>query len=93
MTSNSKRYKRKADALVQREIDQELVVLNTRTGNIHQLNAVAACIWRELEHDNDLVVLAENVAQEFSVDKGTAIRDTEVFIAELDKLGLLEELE
>jgi len=93
MVTNTPHFRRNQRFLAERQIDDEYVLVNTDTGNVHQLNPVAACIWRGLEEDSTLATLAEAVAQEFSVEPETALRDVELFVAELRKLELLEQVE
>jgi hypothetical protein len=88
----TKLYRKHANSLIQRNIGDECVIVNTRSGNIHQLNPVAACIWHKLEEDMGLESLAAILVEEFTVDAETALRDAEAFVTELRNLELIEEL-
>ncbi len=41
-------YRKAAAGLIERGVDDEVVVLDQRTGEVHQLNPVGSCIWRSL---------------------------------------------
>jgi hypothetical protein len=93
MNTSPPHFRRNKRFLAERQIDDEYVLVNTDTGNVHQLNPVAACIWRGLEENSSLRTLADAVAQEFSVEPAKALRDVELFVAELFQLELIEHVE
>jgi hypothetical protein len=71
-------------------IDGEGVLMDLRAGNALGLNAVGVFVWSRLATlTPDEIVLG--VAQEFRVERETAQRDVEAFLADLQARGLLAE--
>jgi hypothetical protein len=85
-----KRYRKHSKSLIEKEIDDECVIVDTLSGNVHQLNPAAACIWRNLEHDMDIMSLARILHETFKVDMVAALADAETCVTELCDLGLIE---
>ena len=83
-------YRKVLDGLTEREVEGELVILHGATGEVHQLNPVAACIWRNLRQDANIEMLVGLVAEQFEVDSETARADVERFLAKLTTLRLVE---
>lgn len=81
-------YTQRVDVTV-REIDGEIVVLDERTGYIHQLNPTASFIWRLSNGENSSHEIAEMMAQSFDVDEAVAAKDTDDTIEKLCNLELL----
>ena len=88
----TKRYQKTSNKLIQKNINEESVIVNIATGNVHKLNPVASCIWQNLAEDKDTGWLTATLIEEFKVDLATAQRDVETFTAELVNLGWLEEI-
>lgn len=86
-----KTYQKRKNGVVERQIGDELVLVDNRNGYVHQLNEVGACIWRNLMDDVSLETLAEMVCREFDVDAETARRDVDGFLSELSRLKMIEE--
>ena len=83
-------YRKVTDGLTEREVEGELVILHGTTGEVHQLNQVAACIWRNLQQDTSIESLIGQVAEQFEVDRQTAHDDVNRFLANLTVLKLVE---
>ena len=83
-------YRKRSDALIQRAIGDEDILLNRGNGHVHQLNASATCIWRKMADDMDIEALAEILRESFSIDAATALADANQFVTELNKLNLIE---
>jgi hypothetical protein len=72
-----------------REIDGELLVLDTRSDLIHQFNRTACFIWRMCEEQAAPEVIAAALAREFEVDEETARHDVAKTLSRLQSLNLL----
>lgn len=83
-------YRRVTTNLTEREVGGELVILHVETGEVHQLNQVAACIWKNLKQDTSVDFLVDKVAEQFEVDRKTAHDDVDRFLADLTSLKLVE---
>jgi hypothetical protein len=80
---------RRDDALMVREIDGEILILDGRSDRIHKLNATASFIWRRCEEGATAQGIASALADEFAVDAQTALADVGRTIDELRALDLL----
>jgi hypothetical protein len=83
-------YRKVTDGLTEREVEGELVLLQSDTGNVHQLNHVAACVWRHLEEDAGIEALIDHVTGQFAIDRETAQSDINKLLDDLAALGLIE---
>ncbi len=72
-----------------REIDGELVALDTRANLVHQLNATASLIWRLAADGCDVDEIAAAVTSEYDIDLTDAYRDVCETLARLQALKLL----
>ena len=79
---------RKAGLLV-REVDGEVLVLDTESDRIHQLNVSASFIWRQLATGASAEDIAESLAIQFDVDEDVAHGDVSAILRELMRLGIL----
>ncbi|MBA3623697.1 MAG: PqqD family protein [Methylibium sp.] len=80
---------RREESLMVREIDGELLVLDMRSDQIHQLNRTAAFIWRMCDERATLQAIAAALACEFMVDEETALEDVAKTLSLLQHLHLL----
>lgn len=72
-----------------REIDGEIVVLDTRSNQVHQLNRTASFIWRMCSQGTTPQALASALAVEFEVDEATAFEDVVKTLEQLGSINLL----
>lgn len=86
-------YRKVVTGLTEREIDGEIVVLNPETGDVHQFNKVASCIWRALDQYPEVGQLVRNVLDKFDVDERTAKQDVQRFLEEMVSRRLVEAIE
>ena len=75
--------------VTQREVDDELVVLNRGTKQVHQLNRTATYIWKELDKKKSVEEIAQSMARHFDVPPKRALLDVRRVVEELRSLGLL----
>jgi hypothetical protein len=74
-----------------RSVDDELIILDVRSGRYFGLNDVGALIWGLLDGDHDRDALLAAVTTEFDVDEATAGDDLDALLAQLRDAGLVED--
>jgi hypothetical protein len=76
------------DAITTR-LGDETIVLDHKTGTYFQLDPIASRIWEALCAQHDLDALVQQIAEEAEVAYGQVHLDTEQFLADLLKRGLI----
>lgn len=77
--------------LTWRDLNGELVVLNSKNGDYHIFNKVGRVIWlavAEKKSDDEIKAL---VIDEFDIDSKTALNDIRNFIKDMTHRNLFEE--
>ena len=77
------------NGLLVREVEGEVLVLDTEADQIHQLNTSASMIWRlhaEGMAANEITIA---LVSEFDIDHDTADRDVEAALARFRELHLI----
>ena len=77
------------ESLLVREISGEILVLDTRSNQIHQLNRTASFIWRLCSERATPQAIASALATEFEVHEQTALEDVLETLSKLRSLKLL----
>jgi len=77
---------------MEREVDQEILLLDTESDQIHQLNQTATFIWRRCDEIASPEHLAILLAQEFNVPEHVALRDVGDTLSRLRALNLIVEV-
>ena len=72
-----------------RQIDGELVILDSRNERMHSLNAVAAFIFEQIDGRRTEAEIWCEVVASFEVSPDVAERDTLQCLAQLRELGLV----
>jgi hypothetical protein len=80
---------RRLGALIERELEDGVLLLDTESGRIHQLNETAGFIWRRCQGAATPAEIASSMAQEYGVDHAVAARDVEELLAKLKALSLV----
>lgn len=80
---------RREEFLRVREVDGEILVLDTLSNQIHQLNRTASFIWRMCEAGAAPAAIVSNFAAEYGVDADTAQKDVMETLSTLRSLNLL----
>lgn len=75
--------RRKLTAVTIREVDRDLLVLDSEAQRIHQLNQTASFIWRCCDIAPSAESIARILATEYEVDEHIALQDV---IETLDRL-------
>jgi Coenzyme PQQ synthesis protein D (PqqD) len=78
--------RRRLKAVMVREVDQEILLLDIESNLIHKLNQTASFIWQRLDEVCSADELARGLAKEFEVEEHVAQGDV------LEMLGKLIEL-
>lgn len=71
------------------EIDGELLILDRRDGNIHQLNAAASYIWEHCTGELSAGEIAAQLAADFDIARSRAEDDVAETLKRFCLLGLL----
>ena len=85
------------DSIVSREIVGEVVLVPIRRtvgqlDSIYSLNEIAARIWNLIDGTRSIGRIAEQIADEYDVEREVAIRDTAELCKELIELGVAREI-
>ena len=74
-----------------REIEGEVLVLDTEADKIHQLNVTASYIWNMCDGATPANEIAAALAMEFDIGQDKAIKDVLDTVAALRERNLIEE--
>jgi predicted Rdx family selenoprotein len=75
--------------LVSTMMDDEMVLLNTDTGEYFVLNKVGALIWEQLESAAENSQIINEITKRFEVTREQAEHDFKGFLNELEEKGLI----
>jgi hypothetical protein len=73
-----------------RDLDSDLVLLDTVANQIHQLNQTASFIWRNVDEAPSPERLAGLLAEAFDVDEQVAQHDVHAALERFSALNLVE---
>lgn len=82
------RYKQRENLTVQ-AVDDEILILDLESNQIHQLNSSASFIWRLCDGETSIDQLANIFSDHFEVEPDTAQTDVKNVTAQLCEMGLL----
>ena len=74
-----------------RDVDHDVLLLDTESDLIHQLNQTASFIWRKCDEAPSVTEIAELLATEFDVEVHIALRDVVETLSRLKALNLIVE--
>jgi hypothetical protein len=77
------------EAVMVREIEREMLLLDTESNLIHKLNQTASFIWRSLGEVRSSEELARRLANEYEVEEHLALRDVVETLRRLMQLNLV----
>ena len=83
MTFDENSVWQRIPALPFQEMDEELIVVDPATRQVHLLNATAARIWALLADAQRLPALVETLAAEFEASSADLRADVESFLTEM----------
>ncbi|WP_374359102.1 PqqD family protein [Thermomonas sp.] len=81
--------RRSPDALAT-QVDGDVMMLVLSTGMYHSLSGVAARIWELLETPATLDGISARIADEYAIPLERSRTDTQMFLEDLLRAGLLE---
>ena len=80
----------RAEDLVWRKIDGEIVILTEDGRKIHTLNSVGSAIWELADGSKNLSEIAETICERFDVTPEQAENDITEFCRELSEKNILQ---
>ena len=81
--------RKKVTGVTIREVDRDLLLLDTGTQRIHQLNATASFIWRCCGEVDSAEENARLLTAEYAVEDQVALRDVAETLGRLRELQLV----
>ena len=85
-------FQKTEGTVISREIDDELLVLDTESDRIHQLNRTASIIWRLCDASTSTDTIVSTLTEAFDVPRETAERDVAATLQQLQDLQLIVDL-
>lgn len=79
----------RSESVVFSELDDQVVMLDSRAGRYYELDVIGARIWMLLKDRLTLAQLRDALTAEYDVDDETCLRDLASFLEELAALGLV----
>jgi len=90
----AKRYRRDPDVVCRRVAAEVILVpirKNVREVGIYRLNEVAGFVWDRLDGTRTIEDLARDIAEAYAVDEATALRDLDLLLEKLSRMGGVHE--
>jgi hypothetical protein len=81
--------RKREGGVMTREVDREVLVLDTESNLIHKLNQTASFIWRALDTVRSSDEVARMLANEYEVEEHVAVRDVVDTVHKLLQLKLV----
>jgi len=72
-----------------RNVDQETVIVDKNTGEVHQLNPTASYIWDQFDGSTTIDRVITSLSNEFNIDADQASVDVNTVVRQLQELKLL----
>ena len=77
------------NGLMEREVDGEILLLDTESNLIHQLNKTASLIWRKCQDGASAAEIAASLAENFDVEEDKVRSDVQRAIDQFTALGII----
>jgi hypothetical protein len=81
----------KVDGLMERIIDDEIIVLSREGNVLHSFSDTARFIWSQIDGKRTIEDLTAVILDEYQVDESSARTDLSRFLASLEELSLISE--
>jgi hypothetical protein len=85
--------RRRLKAVMVRQVGRELLLLDTASNQIHQLNQTAAFIWQKCDEARSSEEIAKLLATEYEVSCGVIVSDVVRTVEKLRDLNLIVEVD
>ncbi|HEX9079144.1 MAG TPA: PqqD family protein [Desulfuromonadaceae bacterium] len=72
------------------EVEREYILMNPANGRYYWLDETATFIWGKMENPLTVGDLALALTGEYAVSMEDALKDTDLFLDEMDRAGLIE---
>lgn len=86
-----KTLRRRTAAVLVRKVEHDLLLLDTESNRIHQLNDTARFIWQKCDGEQSAESIAEMLTDAYSVETSTALQDVVETLNNLQALNLVVE--
>lgn len=84
-------YPKPNPKLAWRKLGEQTIVLELGERRyLHELNEIASSIWHQLDGQKSLEQIAGSIVEEYEIDYPRARADTDEFLDELHRQGLIE---
>ena len=80
-----------SDNIAWRNINEEVVILNLKSGEYFTLNDVGRFVWLAITDRNNIEEICQKVVDTFAVSPETAAKDIDIFVTGMMNEGLLHE--
>lgn len=80
---------KRIESAMARQVDDEIVILNVKSGRYFGLNDVGATIWERLSDDCSRADLVDAVLAAYEVDREQASLDVDELVDQLVEAGLV----
>ncbi len=71
-------------------VSDSAVIIDPKNNKIHELDPVGTEIWKQLDGEKNSQEIAEQLAQNYTVEEAMALSDVEDFCEELFSEGLID---
>ena len=85
------RFRKRLESVLEREVDGEVILLDTAADLIHRLNTTASYIWRRCDVANCAEDIASELSGAYDVEGEQALSDVTTTLDALKSLNLISE--
>jgi hypothetical protein len=80
----------KMESLLEREIEDEVIVMSPFGNALHTFEDTARSIWKLIDGEHATESILARIIEEYQVQNSVAQSDLDVFLEELEKLSLIK---
>ncbi len=81
--------KLRTEDLTWENVEQEIIVLDSRASHYYRLNGSGALLWTILDDGASKAEMISKLMNAYSINDDAAANDVDTFVAELERLELL----